>query len=281
MAASTAIRATAAGWSAPLQWTVTSGGNTVEWYSPRLAATTLRGVIQGSVWASESNVAANVTVRLQVEVVNNAGTLVSTFGAANANVELALTTATKVTINVAGPDTTIAAGNRLRFRFFIDDYEAAMATGHTATLSYNVATAGASGDSYIELPVALNAFVVSLAQTSVSNTTTFGAPTVTRVGGAVTLTTTAVNDSTDAFGTVTVTRGAVTVTATAVDDSTDAFGSPAVSAANLPPATPSITNVALDTPTLDDVTLTASAYSDPNSDPSGGRRWRVYMQLNV
>jgi len=158
MAASTAVRNTAAGYTAPLQWTATAGGTAVEWYTPQLEAATLAGIVSANIRAAESNAAANGTVRLEVATCDNDGTNVTIYGSACANAELA-TSEGVLSLYVSGPDVSISQGQRLRFRLYLDDFEAALATSYTATVYYNGATAGASGDTYIVLPVALTQYV--------------------------------------------------------------------------------------------------------------------------
>lgn len=152
MAASTAVVATSTGFTTPIQWTVTSGGIALEWYTIPLAATTLSGVVVGNIRGLESNALANSTIRFEVAVCDNDGTNVTVFGSACPNNGLT-TSEVAYTIPVAGPDTTVTGGQRLRFRVYIDDFEAAMGSGYTATMYYNSATANTSGDTYVVLPM--------------------------------------------------------------------------------------------------------------------------------
>ena len=160
MAASTAVVNSAAGWTAGIQWTVSAGGASVEWYTPALQAVTLSGVLSAHIRAAESNALAQGTVRLQVAVVNGDGTGAATYGSACANAEMA-TSEGVVTLAVAGPDISITQGQRLRFRLLLDDFEAALVTAYTATVYYSGATPGASGDTYVTLPVALTEYVAA------------------------------------------------------------------------------------------------------------------------
>lgn len=158
MAASTAIVNTSAGWVTPIQFTDTAGGTITEWYTNPLQSTTLSGLAVGNIRISESNVLANVAPRLEIAITDADGSNAVIWGAATAPVGAA-TTEGAVTVYVTGPDTVIAAQSRLRFRVYIDDFEAAMGTGYTSTLYYNSATADVSGDTYVTLPVTLTEIV--------------------------------------------------------------------------------------------------------------------------
>lgn len=142
------------GWTSPIQWTKTTGGSTLEFYTPWLQATTLSGMIVANIRALQSNSGTNATVRLEVAITDADGIVVNVWGAANANQELQ-TSETAITVYVAGPDVSIIDGQRLRFRFYLDDFEGPIQSGRTATLYYNGATPDASGDTYIILSVTL------------------------------------------------------------------------------------------------------------------------------
>lgn len=157
MAASTTVVNTTAGWTTPIQWTETGGGTVIEWYTKPVHANTLSGIAVGNIRALESNAAANATVRLEIAITDTTGSNVRIWGAANVNAELT-TSETAYTVFVSGPDTPINVSDRVRFRLYIDDFEAAMGTGYTATMYYNSATANTSGDTYVTLPVALQEF---------------------------------------------------------------------------------------------------------------------------
>lgn len=166
MAASTAIVNTATGFTNPIQWTSTAGGTTIEWYTNQLQATTLSGIVVGNIRALESNAAANATVRLEIAVTDGTGGNVRLFGSACPNV--GLTTSEAVyTVYVSGPDTAIAAGDRIRLRISIDDFEAAMGNTYTATMYYNASSPNVSGDTYVTFPVALTQYFTTASFSSV------------------------------------------------------------------------------------------------------------------
>lgn len=161
MAASTAVVNSAAGWTAGIQWTATAGGTAVEWYTPTLQAVTLSGLVSANIRAAESNAAMQGTVRLDVAVVNGDGTGAVTYGVGVANAELG-TSEGAMTVYASGPDISVTQGQRLRFRLYLEDFEAALVTGYTGTVYYSGATAGASGDTYVVLPVALTEYVAAV-----------------------------------------------------------------------------------------------------------------------
>lgn len=153
MAVTTAVRNTTAGYTAPLQWTSTAGGTALEWYTPALSAATLSGIALCYIRAFESNLAANVAVRIEIATVDNNGTNVNIWGAATANTELTTSEST-IEIYVAGADLLVSDGQRIRVRAYIDDFEAAMGSTYTASLVYG-GELNSTGDSYITLPILL------------------------------------------------------------------------------------------------------------------------------
>lgn len=157
---------TATGFTNPIQWTDTAGGTTIEWYTNQLQATTLSGIVVGNIRALESNAAANATVRLEIAVTNSTGGNVQLFGSACPNTELTTSEAV-YTVYVSGPDTTITAGDRIRIRVYIDDFEAAMGNTYTATLYYNASSPNISGDTYVTFPIPLTQYYSPSAFSSV------------------------------------------------------------------------------------------------------------------
>ena len=154
-----AITNTAAGPVAPIQVTATGGGTAIEWYTPPLNAFTLGGKAKFNMRGLESNAAANASLCAQIAVVNGDGTGAVVWAKANIESDNTtggeLGTADAVEIAwVAGDDLAVAAGQRLRFRIYIEDVAIGpLVAGHTVTISYNGASAGAAGDAYVILPV--------------------------------------------------------------------------------------------------------------------------------
>lgn len=157
-----AIRDTTAGWTAPLQWTTSAGGNTIEWYSHRLQAFTLSGLVKCNLRLSNS-VSNSCSCNAELAVVNDDGTGASVFGSggqidqtgAISNVEGA------ETIYLAGPDISVTAGQRLRFRIRLDDGYIQAVTGRTATFYCAGTSGGASGDSWVTLTQTVTEFIVA------------------------------------------------------------------------------------------------------------------------
>lgn len=150
---------TAAGPTAGIQATGSAGGTAIEWYTPALNVFTLGGKAKFNIRALESNASANASLKAEIAIVNGDGTSPVVWGIAGieatAGGELGTADAAVVAW-VAGDDTAITAGQRLRFRLYVDDSATnPLATAFTATVSYNGATASAAGDTYVVLPVAV------------------------------------------------------------------------------------------------------------------------------
>ena len=158
-----AVTNTAAGPTAGIQVTASAGGSQLEWYTPPLQAVTLGGRAVFNVQGLESNSAANAIWRGEIAVVANDGSAAvvwATGWAQLASGELGTTDQPK-TLFAAGASTALTAGQRLRFRIYVDDIGSSsvafgtMAAGFTTTVSYNGATAAAAGDTYVILPIAV------------------------------------------------------------------------------------------------------------------------------
>lgn len=158
------IRNTAAGWTAPLQWTDSAGGTAIEWYSKRLNAFTLTGLVRLNLRARAS-LADTTSIRGEIAVVNSDGSGavvwaandLNNFGAPSAGALDTVETAS--VIDIAGDDLAVTAGQRLRFRVYIDDMSTApIVTGRTATFFYAGTSAAASGDSYVTLTQTVTEF---------------------------------------------------------------------------------------------------------------------------
>lgn len=151
------VRNTAAGWTAPLQWTDSAGGTVVEWYSKQLTAFTLSGLVRCNLRCLESSADAQAGLRAELAVCDNDGTNVAVWGAtgyvsSTTSLQELDTTEAAHVLDIAGDDLSVTSGQRLRLRVFLDDQDQIqLVTGHSATLYYDGTSGGASGDSYITL----------------------------------------------------------------------------------------------------------------------------------
>ena len=167
--ATTAIRNTAAGATAPLQWTDSAGGSVIEWYTKPLQAFTLVGLAKANLRLHESNAAAQASARCQIAVVNGDGTnavvwadwcIEGTLVSGQVG-ELPTSEAARIAWP-SGDDLSVSNGQRLRIRIYLDDLgNINLASGHTATLTYSGPTGGASGDSWVQLPQSVAEFAAA------------------------------------------------------------------------------------------------------------------------
>lgn len=157
----TAVVNTAAGPTAPLLWTTSAGGNFVEWYSRPLQGFTLAGPVFVNPRAQESGLTANASMWAELAVTDSNGTVLSTWASSTQGGELG-TSEGNAALFLSGADLVIGVGQRLRFRFGIDDtsLNGNMASGQTATISFAGAS-GATGDFYVTLPQGLLEAILS------------------------------------------------------------------------------------------------------------------------
>lgn len=157
---------TAAGWTAPIQVTDTAGGTAVEWYTKRTAAFTLGGKAKINIRAKESATSANAGLKAEIAICNSdgSGAVVwasacnSSADAAAAFNELSTTDGAQVCW-VAGPDTAVSDGQRLRIRLFVDDMHSdPLVTGQTVTTTYSGASGGAAGDTFVTLQQSISLY---------------------------------------------------------------------------------------------------------------------------
>lgn len=140
--------------------TVTGPTNGVEiatavpyaWVSPPLDAdVTIAGSIVWNLWASESNMSANVAINGRLEKIDGATGAITLIDQTARTTEVAVTT--RAVNNFAEtPAAGVACkrGDRLRVCIFGDD-AGTMASGFTFNLGYNGTTAAVDGDSYLTL----------------------------------------------------------------------------------------------------------------------------------
>lgn len=148
-----AVTATAAGPSAGIQATRSSGGTALAWITDPLGGIALTASAwTARLWAYESNAAANAALRLQVLPYTTAE------GAAlldhNPGTELPTAMRASALTTGAATATTLNPGDRLVIKVLIDD-AGTLAAGYTATLAYNGERPRAEGDSVVICPDAL------------------------------------------------------------------------------------------------------------------------------
>lgn len=173
--ATNAVTNTFAGWAAPSQITATAGGTAIEWYSKQLSAFTLASLVRLNIRVLVSNTLCNTSIRAELAVCNADGSGASIWAAASlTDVDapgasgsgtgtnssgLPQTSENAIRSYIAGPDTSVTDGQRLRLRLFIDDESTdAAASGFTATVVYAGTSDGASGDSFITLSQSVTEF---------------------------------------------------------------------------------------------------------------------------
>lgn len=152
---------TATGPTAGIQLTNSAGGTAVEWYTPPLQAVTFGGRALFNLRGLESAAGANASLKAEVAICANDGSSAVVWGVAGVRAittygstgELS-TSQTGYVAYVSGDDTAVTAGQRLRFRVYVDDCGSApLVTGQSVTVGYNGTTVGDAGDTYVILPV--------------------------------------------------------------------------------------------------------------------------------
>jgi len=151
------VRASAAGWTAPLQ--------VMDWYTKQLTAFTLTGLAQANLRALASTAASGISMRCEVAVVNSDGSSPTVWATwcidgSGTNIGELGTSEAASTANVSGDDLSVIDGQRLRIRLYLEDSaNLAMQASKTATFFYNGTSAAASGDSYITFAQTLAEFI--------------------------------------------------------------------------------------------------------------------------
>lgn len=123
------------------------------WLSrPLAAAVTISGTVTFNIWALESSMSANATLKVKVFRISNTGTVVSTI------IDSTRTSATELGTSDAAinwtdtpTSTNMAKGDRIMVVIYATDSSGAtLASGFTWTVNYAGTTGGASGDSYVQ-----------------------------------------------------------------------------------------------------------------------------------
>lgn len=125
---------------------------TTYWISDPLDAdVTISGSITWNIWASESNMSANVAINGRLEKIDGATNAVTLIDQTTNVTEVAVTTRAANNFSET-PAAGVACkrGDRLRVFIFGDD-AGTMASGFNFNMSYGGTTAAADGDSYVTL----------------------------------------------------------------------------------------------------------------------------------
>ena len=166
---------TVAGPTTGLEVEASTGGVHLQWWSdPLNADVTISGSITWNLWASESDMSANVAINGIVEVVDGATGAVTTIDQTARTTEVAITTAAVNNFaETPAAGVLCKRGDRIRVRIFADD-AGTMGNGFTWAFYYSGPTAAASGDSYLTFTENLT-FVSEPAGTQVFLTNTASA----------------------------------------------------------------------------------------------------------
>ena len=149
---------------------------------PLDADVTISGSVTWNIWASESNMSANVAINGRLEVIDGATGTITLIDQTARTTELGFSGSNTVQNFSETPAAGVACkrGDRLRVRIYGDDSAAAtMATGYTFSYSLDGGTAAADGDTWLQLTENLT-FVSEPAGTTVYPTDTASAVSVTQ-----------------------------------------------------------------------------------------------------
>ncbi len=163
------VTATAAGPTAGVQVTRSSGGTALAWITDPLDGTDLTAAAwELHAWAKESDAAANTALRLVISkwTTSASATVLDDTGSTT---ELTTTMADYARTTAVATVTTMADGDRLLFTIYADDAASSMAASHTVTLSYGGTYPRAEGDTYLVCPdtLALTAELPAATETSI------------------------------------------------------------------------------------------------------------------
>lgn len=142
---------TASGTSITL--TRSAGGDFLVWYTPPLNAVSIGATsITMNFWMSESNMSANVSARVVIELWRQvsppAWTFISTILNNNRAVELPVTTRAAQNWSATATSTTVQAGDAIAI-YMVGGNAGTMASGFTFNGGFGGATGGADGDSFV------------------------------------------------------------------------------------------------------------------------------------
>lgn len=244
----------------------TGAGNFLEWFTKQLSAFTLSGLVACNIRGFESaGASANAAFRVEIAVCASDGTSPVVWGAATDGTELIASTETAMTFNIAGDDTAVTDGQRLRIRVFYDDAPGvATASGWNVSFRYAGTSAAASGDTYITLPQAVTEYSasgdVTVTPSTIAISASVPAPTVavtanvTATPATVAVTTSVPAPTLRSSQTATPTTIAATVSVPSPTVRGTAISTPSVVAATASVPTPTLSGTATATPTTVTVT---------------------------
>lgn len=130
-------------------WTVTEGGNFIEWFSKPVQAFTLAGPVLTNVRIAEGDTAANASFTAEVAVCDADGTNPVVWGWTTHGAEASTTEAARQLL-VSADDVAVTDGKRLRLRLYLEDSNAAaLGAAQVATITYAGTSGGAAGDTYL------------------------------------------------------------------------------------------------------------------------------------
>jgi len=134
--------------SAAAQLTKVSGGTAAVWYSDPLDEVTISGNVTFNLWGLSSSKFANAGLAAELLRASASGVIQSVIASVVAPAsELGTAAAVRNWIRTPAP-TSLANGERLALRIYIDDAGGTMTAGRTVTVTLDGPTAGASGDSW-------------------------------------------------------------------------------------------------------------------------------------
>jgi hypothetical protein len=152
----------------------TTGVGPNVWYSPPLNADiTISGSVTWNIWARESDMAANVAINGQLEVIDGATGAITLIDKTARVTELAISATTNAVNNFSEtPASGVACkrGDRLRVRIFGDDV-GTMGAAFNFSMGYDGTTSSVNGDTWLQLTENLT-FVSEPAGTTIYPTDT-------------------------------------------------------------------------------------------------------------
>ncbi|MDT8286037.1 MAG: fibronectin type III domain-containing protein [Elusimicrobiales bacterium] len=137
--------------TAASQFTKTGGGAVQTWYTPPLDAVTIVSSVTFNIWAMESAIQANAGLTAELLRSNAAGTPQSVIAAVHVPAYELGTAMQAWSWTVEPSQTALSLGDRLALRLHLDDAGGTMAGNRQAFASVGGPTAGAEGDSWVQL----------------------------------------------------------------------------------------------------------------------------------